>query len=94
MDQLQLKDRNRKTVHDVLGLFRDKIVHDVLKPDSYKHKFSQLPNKAYALNPKLLTQLNYPKSQECFIIPTLSGINKIGSESWEPWKIQRKQFTS
>jgi hypothetical protein len=36
-----LKGRNRKTVHHVLELFRDKIVHDVLEPDNWeKQKFS------------------------------------------------------
>lgn len=35
MEQLQLKDRNWKTLHDVLELLRDKIVHDVLEPDMY-----------------------------------------------------------
>ena len=42
MEQLQLKGRNRKSVHDVLKLFRDKIVHDVLEPDTYPQELEAL----------------------------------------------------
>jgi len=35
MDQLPLTVRDQQAVHDVLELFRDKTVHDVMKPDIY-----------------------------------------------------------
>lgn len=30
-------------VHDVLSLFRDKIVHDVMNPDTYLHRHGIIP---------------------------------------------------
>jgi len=35
MDRIQLMEQVSKTVSDVLSLFRDKTVSDVLDPDNY-----------------------------------------------------------
>jgi len=46
MAQFRLTNCGPKIVHDVLSLFRDKTLHDVLDPDTYVEEYGFMGNLA------------------------------------------------